>query len=134
MLTTVPSQKIRQPKRGVPIPSFQDKFSVGTIHGANMKPPSNDQGAETGAVVEIVDDDNDISALTLKTQDLNEQQNSMTAIGRWAASGVDTCASGPTTNATPAGATGTAPVAAAGSQIPACTSNEGRVNGGPVGK
>ncbi len=97
-----------------------------------MKSPSNDQGAETGTVVEIIDDDDGVSILISKTQDLNERQRSTSAIGRWAASRVDSRASGPTANATTAGANRTAPVAAAGSQIPACTGNNGRVDGGPV--
>jgi hypothetical protein len=99
-----------------------------------MKFPSNDQGAETGTVVEIVDNGNGVSVLTSKTQDLNERQRSTSAIGRRVASGANSCAIGPTANATPAGANGTAPIAAAGSQIPACTGNNGRVDGGPVGK
>jgi hypothetical protein len=85
-------------------------------------------------VVEIFDNDSGISVLTSKTQDLNERQRSTSAIDHRAASGVNSCASGPTANATPAGANGTAPIAAAGSQIPACTGNNGRVNGGSVGK
>jgi hypothetical protein len=113
---------------------FQDEFSVGTIHGANMTSPSNNQGAETGTVVEIVDNDDDISVLTSKTQDLNERKRSTSAINPRAASGVDSCASGPTADSTPAGANRTAPVAAAGSQIPACTGNNSRVDGGPVGE
>ncbi len=91
-------------------------------------------------MVEIVDDKDDVSILTTKTQDkllallLQERQKSKSAIGRRAASGVDICASGPTADATPAGATGTALVAAEGSQIPTSTGDEGRVDGGPVGK
>jgi hypothetical protein len=99
-----------------------------------MKSPSNDQDTEMGTVVEIVGNDDGISILTSKTQDLNERQRSTSAIGRQAASGVNSCASSLTANATPAGANGTAPVAAAGSQIPACTGNDGRVDGGLVGK
>jgi hypothetical protein len=99
-----------------------------------MKSLSNNQGTETGTVVEIVDNDNGVSIFTSKTQDLNERQRITSAISRRAASGVDSCASGPTADATPAGANGTAPIAAAGSQIPACTGNNGRVDGGPVGE
>ena len=39
-----------------------------------------------------------------------------------------------TADATPAGATGTEPIAAEGSQIPPSTGNKGRVDGGPVGE
>jgi hypothetical protein len=130
-VNSAPTKKYIDPNAVFP---FQDKFSVGTIHGANMKSPSNDQGTETGTVVEIVDNDNGVSILTSKTQDLNERQRSTSAISCRAASGVNSCASGPTANATPAGANGTAPIAAAGSQIPACTGNDGRVDGGPVGE
>jgi hypothetical protein len=79
------------------------------------------------APLEITDDKND-------NYIFDKAQLPTSAIGRQAASGVNSCASGPTANATPAGANGTAPVSAAGSQIPACTGNDGRVDGGPVGK
>jgi hypothetical protein len=46
---------------------------------------------------------------------LQERQKSKSAIGRRAASGTNTLVSGPTADATPAGETGTAPVAAEGS-------------------
>jgi hypothetical protein len=119
---------------------FQDDFSVGTIHGTNMKAPSKDQSAEEAKVIKIVNDDKDVSILTTKTQDeilallLQERQKRKSAIGRWAASGTDPLVSGPTANATPAGATGTVPLAAEGSQIPPSTGNKGRVDGGLVGK
>jgi hypothetical protein len=128
---SAPTKKFVDPNAAFP---FQDEFSVGTIHGANMTSPFNNQGVETGTVVEIINNDNGVSVLTSKSQDLNERKRSTSAIGRRAASGVNSCASGPTPDATPAGANGTAPVAAVGSQIPACTGNNGRVNGGPVGK
>ncbi len=48
---------------------FQDDFSVGTIHGTNMKPPSKDQGVGEAKVIEIVYDDDDVSVFTTKTQD-----------------------------------------------------------------
>jgi hypothetical protein len=99
-----------------------------------MKSPPNDQGAEIGKVVEIFDNDDGVSVLTSKTQDLNERQRSTSAIGHQAASGFDSRDSGPTANATPAGANRIAPVAAAGSQIPACTGYNSRVDGGPVGE
>jgi hypothetical protein len=131
------------PKKNVDPPPafpFQYDFSVGTIHGTNMKPLSKDQGAEEAEAIEIVDNDDDVSVLTTKTHDellallLQERQKSKTAIGRRAASGTDPLVGSPTANATPAGATRTAPVAAEGSQIPPSTGNKGRVNGGPVGK
>ncbi len=47
---------------------FQDDFSVGTIHGTNMKPHSKDSGAEEAEVIKIVDVNDDVSVLTTKTQ------------------------------------------------------------------
>ncbi len=118
---------------------FQDDFSVGTIHGTNAKAPSREQGADESDVIRILDNNNDVSILTTKTQDellallLQERQMRKSAISHRAASGTNPLVSGPTTNTTPAGATGTAPIAAVGSQIPTGASNEGRVDGGPVG-
>jgi hypothetical protein len=120
--------------------SFQDDFSAGTIHGTNMKPPLKDQGAEEAKVIEIINNDNNGSILMTKTQDellallLQERRKSKSAIGRRAASGTNLLVSSPTANATPAGVTGTAPVAAEGSQIPPSTGNKGRVDGGLVGE
>jgi hypothetical protein len=105
-----------------------------------MKPPSKDQGAEEAEAIEIVNDNDNVSVLTTKTQDellallLQERQKSKSAIGCRAASGTNPLVSSPTANANPAGVTGTAPVAAEGSQIPPSTGNKGRVDGGPVGK
>ena len=88
----------------------------------------------------IINNDANVSVLTTKTQDellallLQERWKSKSAIGRRAASGTDTLVSGPTADTTPAGETGTAPVAAEGSQIPESTGKEGRVDGGPVSK
>jgi hypothetical protein len=119
---------------------FQDNFSVGTIHGTNMKPPSKDKSAEEGNVIKIIEDYNNVSVLTSKTQDellailLQERQKSKLATGRRAFSGTNPIVSGPTANATPARVTGTAPVTAEGLQIPPGTSNKGRVDGGLGGK
>ncbi len=105
-----------------------------------MKPPSKDQGMEEAEVIEIINNDDDVSVLTTKTQDellallLQERRKSKSAIGCREASGTNPLVSGPTANATPAGATGTAPIAAEGSQIPPSTGNKYRVNGGLVGK
>jgi hypothetical protein len=118
---------------------FQDDFSVGTIHGTNAKAPLREQGMDKSDVIKIVDVNDDISVLTTKTQDkllallLQERQKRKSTIGHRAASGTDPLVSGPTANTTPAGTTGTAPVAAVGLQIPTGASNEGRVNGGLVG-
>ncbi len=98
-----------------------------------------EQGADESDVIKIVDDNDDISILTTKTQDklltllLQERQNRKSAIGHRAASGTSPLVSSLTANTTPAGATGTAPVKAVGLQIPTGASNKGRVDGGPVG-
>jgi hypothetical protein len=132
-----PKKQLDDPNASFP---FQDDFSVGTIHGTNMKPPSEDQGAKKAEVIEIADNDDDVSVLTTKTQDellallLQERRKGKYAIGRRAASGTNPLVSGPTANATPAGVTGTAPVAAEGSQISPSTGNKGRVDGRPACK
>ncbi len=131
-----PKKHFVNPNAAFPI---QDDFSVGTIHGTKAKAPSREQGADESDVIKIIDDDNDISVLTMKTQDkllallLQERQNRKSAIGHRAASGTNPLVSVPTTNTTPAGATGTAPIVAVGSRIPTGASNKGRVDGGPVG-
>ncbi len=118
---------------------FQDDFSVGTIHGTNTKAQLREQGADELDVIEIVDNDNDVSVLTTKTKAkllallLQERQKRKSTIGHWAASRTNPLVSGLTANTTPAGATRTAPGAAVGLQIPTGASNEGRVDGGPVG-
>jgi hypothetical protein len=133
---STPKKNFVDPNAAFP---FQDNFSVGTIHGTNMKPPTNkDKNEEEVEVIEIVDNDDDVSVLTTKTQDellallLQERRKSKSAIGRRAASGTNTLVSGPTADATPSGETGTAPVTAEGSQTSNSTGNEGRVDGGPV--
>ena len=81
---SAPPKKYVDPKAAFP---FQDNFSVGTIHGTNMKPPSTDQGAGEAEVIEIVSNDDDVSLLTTKTQDkllallFEERQKSKSSIG-----------------------------------------------------
>jgi len=134
---STPKKSFVDPNAAFP---FQDDFSVGTIHGTNMKKPTKDKTDEEVEVIAIVDDDDDVSVLTTKTQDellsllLQERRKSKSAIGRRAASRTDSLVSSPTADATPAGVTGTAPVAAEGSQTSDSTGNEGRVDGGPVGE
>jgi hypothetical protein len=132
-----PKKKFADPDVAFP---FQDDFSAGTIHGTNMKLPLKDQGAEKAKVIKVVNNNDDVSILTTKTQDellallLQERQKSKSAIGCRTASGTNPLVSRPTANATPDEATGTAPITAEGSQIPLSTGNKGRVDGGPVGK
>ncbi len=65
---------------------FQDNFSVGTIHGAKAKTPTQDTAASPAAaeIVEIQDNDNNVSVLTLKTT--SEAQTDV-AVGCRVASG-----------------------------------------------
>jgi hypothetical protein len=91
-------------------------------------------------VIKISDADNDISVLTSKTQGellaplVQERHKSKSAAGNQIASGSMPLVSGLTANATPTGATGTAPVAAEGLSITSSTSTKGRVDGRPGGK
>jgi hypothetical protein len=127
---------------------FQDDFSVGTINEKNMTPSSKDhvtdstpntQAIASNGVIEITDDDNDINIPTSKTQDkllallLQERQKSKSIVSSWAASGSESPVSGPTANATLAGAAGKVPIAAEGT-ITSSNSDKGSANGGPVGK
>ncbi len=102
---------------------FQDDFLVGTIHGKNAAAQSKDQVESTGTkdateVIKITKNNNDISRLTSKTQDellallVQERHKSKSAVGNRVASSSKPPISGLTANATPTGATGTAPVAA----------------------
>ena len=63
---STPKKNFVDPNAAFP---FQDDFSVGTIHGTNMKPPTKDKNEEEVEVIEIVDNDDDVSVLTTKTQD-----------------------------------------------------------------
>jgi hypothetical protein len=134
--TIPPKKHFVNPNAAFP---FQDDFSVGTIHRTNAKTPSREQGMDKSDVIKIIDNNNDVSVLTTKTQDellallLQERQKRKSAIGHQAASGTNPLVSSLIANTTPAGATRTAPLAAVGLQIPTGASNKGRVNGGLVG-
>ena len=105
--------------------NFQDNFSVGTIHGTNAKTTSKDSGEPAAAaeVVEIKDDNDDVSVLTTKTT--GEIQNGVS--GSRAASG-STSVDGPAANSCqPETGRG-------GSPNPATASLTGGGAGGPSGK
>ncbi len=76
---SVPKKNFVDPNAAFP---FQDNFSVGTIHGANMKARTKDKNVGDSEVIEIADEDDDVSVLTTKTQDkllallLQERQKS----------------------------------------------------------
>jgi hypothetical protein len=90
-------------------------------------------------VIELTDDNN-VSVLLSKTQDklvalvVQERRRSMLAAGTRVATGSRPPAIGHTTNATPAGATGTVPVAAEGSPISSSTGTDVSVDGGLDGE
>jgi hypothetical protein len=134
---SVPKKNFVDPNAAFP---FQDDFSLGTIHWANMKARTKDKNDGDSEVIEIANEEDNVSVLTTKTQDellallLQERRKSKSVISRRAASGTDTLVSGPTANNAPAGETGTTRVAAKGLQIPTDTGNEGMVDGGPARK
>jgi hypothetical protein len=119
--------------------SFEEDFSVGTIHGKNNTIHVQKIGKEATEVIELTDDNN-LSVLSSKTQDklvalvVQERRRSMLAAGTWVASDSRPPVIGLTANATPAGATGVVPVAAEGSLILSSTGTNGSVNGRPGGK
>jgi hypothetical protein len=119
--------------------NFEDYFSVGTIHGKNDAIHARTIGKEATEVIKLTDDNN-VSVLLSKTQDklvalvIQEQRRSMLAAGTWVATGSRPPAIGHTTNATPARATGTVPVAAEGSLISSSTGADGSVDGGLGGE
>jgi hypothetical protein len=100
--------------------SFQDDFSVGTIHGTNAKATI----LSTSDVVDIQDNKDDINVLTPKTA---SGAQSEVIVGSWVASNFNPLSS-PTANSTPPGAAGD------GSDDPASTSPGGRAKGEPIRK
>ncbi len=116
--------------------NFKEDFSVGTIHGKNNAIHTQKIGKEAAEVIELTDDE-DVSKLLSKTQDklvalvVQERRRSMLAAGTRVASGSRPPVIGLTTNATPAGATGTVPVAAEGSLIPSSTDTNSSVDDRP---
>ncbi len=118
---------------------FEEDFSVGTIYGKNDAVHAQTIGKEATEVIKLTDDD-DVSILFSKTQDelvalvIQERCRSMLAAGTWVATSSRSLAIGHTVDATPAGVTGTVPVAAEGSPILSSTGTNGRVDGGPSGK
>ncbi len=118
--------------------NFEEDFSVGTIHGKNDVIHAATTGKGATMAIEL-SDDNNVSILTSKTQGntdalvKQEQCRSTRSAGDRVATGSRPSAIGPTTNATPAGATGLGPVAAEGSQIP-LTGTNGSTVGGPGGQ
>ncbi len=100
---------------------FDDDFSVGTIHGANAtkSPPP-----EANEMVEIHDDEDDVSVLTTKTRADNQPE---VVVGRLAASGSNPVV-GPTAAPT------NTETASGGSLDPASSGPVGGAAGGSVGK
>ncbi len=108
--------------------NFEDDFSVGTIHGRNDAIPPRKAGVGATEAIEIINND-DVSVISSKTQD-----NLAAAGGIRAASGSTPPVISLPAEATPAGATRSAPVAAEGSLIPSGIGQVGSVDGGPGGE
>ncbi len=120
---------------------FQDNFSVGTNHSANVIPANSKTAPAASDMIKIADDDDNSSILTSKSLAENgnlppmEESRSEHVVRNWVASGYDqNPVSSPTTNATTAGAEGDSPTASAGSKDPTSTGTDGRVDGGPNSK
>jgi hypothetical protein len=99
---------------------FQDNFSVGTIHGANAKVVT----SNTNKVVEIQDNEDNVSVLTTKTA---SETQSEVVVESWVASCCNPN-SGPTANSTPPGA------ASGGWEDPTSAGPADRAKGRPIGK
>jgi hypothetical protein len=105
---------------------FQDDFSMGTIHGGNATAVNKDTVGVAAAseVVEIQDDDDDVSVLTSRTTGDGGHDN---ATRNWVASG-SSPHNGPTANST------LPPTTRGGSNEPTLASCVGGAAGGPDGK
>ncbi len=120
---------------------FQDDFSVGTIHGANVTLANSRTAPAASETIKIADDDDNISVLTSKSLAENgnlpptEESRSEHVVRNQVDSGSNqNPISGPTANATTAGAEGDSPTTSAGSKDSTSTGIDGRVNGGPNSK
>jgi hypothetical protein len=100
---------------------FQDEFSVGAIYGANANKADT---PNVNKVVEIQDNNEDISVLTTKTAGETQLE---VVVGSRVASGSNPV-SGPTANSTQPG------TASGGSEDPASVGPAGGAAGGPNGK
>ena len=102
--------------------NFEEDFSVGTIHGKNSGVQVQTISKDASEVIEV-NGNNEVSLLLSKTQDdlaapvVQERSSSAHAAGNQVASSSTPPIIGLTANATPAGATGTVPVAAERSSI-----------------
>ncbi len=105
---------------------FQDNFSIGRIHGAKAKTPTQDTAAAlaTAKIVEIKDDDNHISVLTSKT---TSKAQTNIAVGCRVATGSNPV-SGSTSNFTQS------KTASGESKDPTIASPASGASGGPDGK
>ncbi len=99
---------------------IQDDFSVSTIHSINAKATT----PSTSEIVEIQDNEEDLSILTTKT---SSGVKSEAVVGSRIASGSNPI-SGPTANSTPPRAT------SRGLDDPASASPTGKAKRGPIGK
>jgi hypothetical protein len=113
--------------------TFQDDFSVGSIHGTNASPANDTTATSAFKVVEIQEDNsNNISIPTIKT---SSGIPSESAVGNWVASGSNpNPVSGPAANSTDAREDGTHPTTSDGLKDPLSTRSACRVVGGLTGK
>jgi hypothetical protein len=95
---------------------FQDDFSTGTIHSANVTPANSRNASAASKMIKNADDDDNISVLTSKSLAENgnlppmEENRSEQVVGNRVASGSDQKpVSGPTANAITARAEGDSP-------------------------
>jgi hypothetical protein len=102
--------------------SFEDNFSIGTIHGANAN--AKQSSPTVNEVVEIQDIKDKVSVLMTKTIEDNQSE---VVVGSRVASGSNPLI-GPTAKSTQT------ETASGGSTDPASAGPAGRVSGGPVGK
>ncbi len=116
-ITSSTARKHIDPNMAFP---FQDDFSIGTIHGANAKAVT----PNVNEVVEIQDDEDNVSILTTKTAGENQYK---VVVGSRVASGSNPISS-PTADSTPPGA------ASGGSEYLPSAGPDSRANGGPAGK
>ena len=114
--------------------NFEEGFSIGTIHGKNGGVQVRKISKDVSEAIKV-NYNNKVSLLSSKTQDsltapvVQEQYRSALAAGYQVASSSMPPIIGLIADATPAGATGTVPVAAEGSSKPSSTGPDGNIDG-----
>jgi hypothetical protein len=121
--------------------SFQDNFSINTIHGANLTPTISRTAPAASEMIKIADDNDKISILTLKSLAENgnlppaeESKSEHVVRNRVASRSNQNPISSLTANATNARAEEDSPTASARSKDPTSNVIDGRADRGPNGK